>query len=175
MQEWTKISNPNAQGIVKKHRSGQLPETPPDNQTIQLQMAIVSWQPGPNRVLEVPSQVRFLCHAACVLRHLAALIMLPKSVTSLPWLSQPGQPQQVRPAKPPSRSPTPGTYSVVLAMTTCLIARHHCLLLRSATAAARAPLAHLRPYQQDYSNLAIPPHSKVWLLRRRSSCTSFTF
>ena len=57
MQEWTKLSNPNAQGVVKKHRSGSRPESPPDNQTIQLQMAIVSWQPGPNRILEVPNQV----------------------------------------------------------------------------------------------------------------------
>ena len=33
------------------------PESPPDVQTIQKQMAIVAWQPGPNRVVAVPTQV----------------------------------------------------------------------------------------------------------------------
>ena len=35
------------------------PETaPPDVQKITKQMAIVAWQPGPNRVLMVPTEVR---------------------------------------------------------------------------------------------------------------------
>ena len=33
------------------------PEGPPDVQQIQKQMAIVAWQPGPNRIVQVPSQV----------------------------------------------------------------------------------------------------------------------
>lgn len=33
------------------------PEGPPDVQQIQKQMAIVAWQPGPNRYVQVPSQV----------------------------------------------------------------------------------------------------------------------
>ena len=33
------------------------PDNPPDVQTIQKQMAIVAWQPGPNRIVQVPSQV----------------------------------------------------------------------------------------------------------------------
>lgn len=33
------------------------PDDPPDVQTIQKQMAIVAWQPGPNRVVEVPAEV----------------------------------------------------------------------------------------------------------------------
>ena len=32
-------------------------DSPPDVPTIQKQMAIVAWQPGPNRVVQVPSQV----------------------------------------------------------------------------------------------------------------------
>ena len=60
MQEWTKLENPSAEGVVKRHRSGSQPESPPDNHTIQMKMAIVSWQPGPNRVLQVPNQARFL-------------------------------------------------------------------------------------------------------------------
>lgn len=55
-QEWTKLENPNAQGVVTKHRTGSEPAPPPDNETIQMKMAIVSWQPGPNRVLQLPSR-----------------------------------------------------------------------------------------------------------------------
>ena len=33
------------------------PDNPPDVQTIQKQMAIVAWQPGPNKVVQVPSEV----------------------------------------------------------------------------------------------------------------------
>jgi hypothetical protein len=34
------------------------PEGPPDVQQIQKQMAIVAWQPGPNRYVQVPFQVK---------------------------------------------------------------------------------------------------------------------
>lgn len=99
VQEWTKISNPNSQGIVKKHRSGQLPESPPDNQTIQLQMAIVSWQPGPNRVLEVPTQVTsYLCPS----HHLPVSIHPRSSAMRCPQgFSHPGIPCG-RTSRPPS-------------------------------------------------------------------------
>ena len=40
------------------------PESPPDVQTIQKQMAIVAWQPGPNRVVAVPTQVGSLAAGA---------------------------------------------------------------------------------------------------------------
>ncbi len=36
-------------------------DSPPDVPTIQKQMAIVAWQPGPNRVVQVPSQARLPC------------------------------------------------------------------------------------------------------------------
>ena len=39
-------------------------EKTPDIQTIQKQMAIVAWQPGPNRVVQVPNQVHTECHRA---------------------------------------------------------------------------------------------------------------
>ena len=57
LQEWMKLGDPSSQGMVTKHRTGNEPFPPPDNDTIQMKMAIVSWQPGPNRVLQIPSQV----------------------------------------------------------------------------------------------------------------------
>ena len=42
------------------------PESPPDVQTIQKQMAIVAWQPGPNRVVSVPTQVGSWAGTGCV-------------------------------------------------------------------------------------------------------------
>lgn len=61
LQDWTKQENEDAEGVVSfSYRTK--PEEPPDVQTIQKQMAIVAWQPGPNRIVQVPSQVRhFLC------------------------------------------------------------------------------------------------------------------
>ena len=56
MQDWTKQENEDAEGVVSfSYRTK--PEEPPDVQTIQKQMAIVAWQPGPNRIVQVPSQV----------------------------------------------------------------------------------------------------------------------
>lgn len=40
------------------YRSGSEPGRPPDIQVIQKKMAIVAWQPGPNRVVAVPAEVR---------------------------------------------------------------------------------------------------------------------
>lgn len=55
-QDWTKQENEDAEGVVSfSYRTK--PEEPPDIQTIQKQMAIVAWQPGPNRIVQVPSQV----------------------------------------------------------------------------------------------------------------------
>ena len=48
-----------AEGIVSFSYRTQ-PDDPPDVQTIQKQMAIVAWQPGPNRVVQVPDLVRCL-------------------------------------------------------------------------------------------------------------------
>lgn len=59
LQDWTKLENEDSQGLVEiTYRSGNEPGKPPDVQVIQKQMAIVAWQPGPNRVLQVPSEVR---------------------------------------------------------------------------------------------------------------------
>lgn len=56
-QDWTKLENDDAQGLVEiNYRTAADPGRPPDVQVIQKQMAIVAWQPGPNRVLQVPSE-----------------------------------------------------------------------------------------------------------------------
>lgn len=39
------------------YRSGSVPGSPPDVTVIQKQMAIVAWQPGPNRIVQVPTEV----------------------------------------------------------------------------------------------------------------------
>jgi len=50
--------NEETQGLVEiKYRTGLEPAQPPNVQAIQRQMAIVAWQPGPNRILHVPSEV----------------------------------------------------------------------------------------------------------------------
>eukprot|EP00983_Pelagomonas_calceolata_P026999 848366-Pelagomonas_calceolata.AAC.2 len=61
LQDWTRIVNEESQGLVEiKYRTGLEPAQPPNVQAIQRQMAIVAWQPGPNRILHVPSEVRCL-------------------------------------------------------------------------------------------------------------------
>ena len=40
------------------YRSGSVQGAPPDVTVIQKQMAIVAWQPGPNRALSVPTEAR---------------------------------------------------------------------------------------------------------------------
>lgn len=60
-QDWTKLEiDDEHQGLVEitYRSSSNTLEPPPDLQAIQKQMAIVAWQPGPNRVLQVPSEVR---------------------------------------------------------------------------------------------------------------------
>jgi hypothetical protein len=58
-QDWTKLENEDAEGLVEvTYRTGTEPGKPPDVQVIQKQMAIVAWQPGPNRIVQVPTEVR---------------------------------------------------------------------------------------------------------------------
>lgn len=59
LQDWTSQVSEDAEGIVSFRYRTQ-PDDPPDVQTIQKQMAIVAWQPGPNRVVQVPDLVRCL-------------------------------------------------------------------------------------------------------------------
>lgn len=60
-QDWTKIEDQEWQGLVEiSYRSGPHPGKPPDVGLIQKQMAIVAWQPGPNRVLHVPTETELL-------------------------------------------------------------------------------------------------------------------
>lgn len=54
---WTKQEDGSAEGVVDlTYRSGTEPGYPPDVHTIRKQMAIVDWQPGPNRVVQVPTK-----------------------------------------------------------------------------------------------------------------------
>ena len=39
------------------YRAGTEPGKPPDVGVIQKAMAIVAWQPGPNRIVQVPTEV----------------------------------------------------------------------------------------------------------------------
>lgn len=56
-QDWTKLENEDSEGLVEvSYRSGSEPGRPPDIQVIQKQMAIVAWQPGPNRIVQVPTE-----------------------------------------------------------------------------------------------------------------------
>lgn len=59
-QDWTKQESEDAEGVVEQisYRSGSVPGAPPDVTVIQKQMAIVAWQPGPNRIVQVPTEVR---------------------------------------------------------------------------------------------------------------------
>ncbi|KAI8472294.1 MAG: hypothetical protein J3K34DRAFT_214549 [Monoraphidium minutum] len=56
-QDWTKLENEDAEGLVEvTYRSGAEPGAPPDVTAITKQMAIVAWQPGPNRIVQVPTE-----------------------------------------------------------------------------------------------------------------------
>eukprot|EP00798_Chlamydomonas_sp_ICE-L_P016677 gene16677-22936_t len=60
-QDWTKIEDQEHQGCVDiSYRSGNSPGEPPDVKVIEKQMAIVAWQPGPNRVMQVPTEAELL-------------------------------------------------------------------------------------------------------------------
>ncbi|PNH10579.1 hypothetical protein TSOC_002667 [Tetrabaena socialis] len=55
-QEWTNLADKFAQGYVEvPYRTAADPGTPPDPREI-VAMAIVAWQPGPNRYLQVPTE-----------------------------------------------------------------------------------------------------------------------
>ena len=77
LQDWTKQENEDAEGVVSfSYRTK--PEEPPDVQTIQKQMAIVAWQPGPNRIVQVPSQVS--CNTSiisCAHQHVNLPVVTP--------------------------------------------------------------------------------------------------
>lgn len=56
-QDWTKQESEDAEGIVEvNYRTSADPGRPPDVQVITKQMAIVAWQPGPNRIVQVPTE-----------------------------------------------------------------------------------------------------------------------
>lgn len=58
---WTKQEDEESEGVVEvSYRSGNKPGEAPDLQKIRKQMAIVDWQPGPNRILDVPTKVLYL-------------------------------------------------------------------------------------------------------------------
>ena len=60
LQDWTTQVSEDAEGVVSfQYRTK--PDDPPDVQTIQKQMAIVAWQPGPNRIVQVPDVVSRPC------------------------------------------------------------------------------------------------------------------
>lgn len=56
-QVWTNQQDEDSEGIVEvTYRTGTTPGQPPDVHKIRKQMAIVDWQPGPNRVIQIPSR-----------------------------------------------------------------------------------------------------------------------
>ncbi|KAG1677437.1 hypothetical protein FOA52_001892 [Chlamydomonas sp. UWO 241] len=57
-QDWAPLVDLDSQGVVDMvtYRTGKEPSRPPTPQTIQKQMAIVAWQPGPNRIVQVPTE-----------------------------------------------------------------------------------------------------------------------
>lgn len=58
MQDWTQQANDGSEGVVEvEYRSASEAGRQPDVQIITKQMAIVAWQPGPNRILQVPTEV----------------------------------------------------------------------------------------------------------------------
>lgn len=81
LQDWTKQENEDAEGVVSfSYRTK--PEEPPDVQTIQKQMAIVAWQPGPNRIVQVPSQVSTTT-TTTYLQHLVPISMKSSQLSFL--------------------------------------------------------------------------------------------
>ena len=68
LQDWTKQESKDAEGVVTFTYRTQ-PDEPPDVKTIQKQMASVAWQPGANRIVITPAEVRAtlqdLCRALC--------------------------------------------------------------------------------------------------------------
>ena len=67
-QDWTKQESEDAEGVVTFTYRTQ-PDSPPDVKTIQKQMAIVAWQPGANRMVDIPAEVHHQEHpVACCAR-----------------------------------------------------------------------------------------------------------
>ena len=87
------------------------PDNPPDVQTIQKQMAIVAWQPGPNKVVQVPAEVgtrgKVLSpqsHAELARQCLLTLALhVQDEVRSL----KQGEVRERTPARPPARTMSP--------------------------------------------------------------------
>lgn len=67
-QDWTRIETDESiqdrySGLVPAeitYRAGSTPGKPPDVNQIMKQMAIVAWQPGPNRILQVPTEAELI-------------------------------------------------------------------------------------------------------------------
>jgi hypothetical protein len=55
-QDWTQQVNASTEGRVEYNYRIEPDSSPPDVQRITRQMAIVAWQPGPNRLLQVPTE-----------------------------------------------------------------------------------------------------------------------
>lgn len=55
-QDWTQQVNEDVEGKVEYTYRTSPQSSPPDVQHIVRQMAIVAWQPGPNRILQVPAE-----------------------------------------------------------------------------------------------------------------------
>jgi len=54
---WTNQQDEDSEGVVEvTYRSGEDANQPPDVQKIRKQMAIVDWQPGPNRIIQIPDE-----------------------------------------------------------------------------------------------------------------------
>mmetsp|Transcript_37038 Transcript_37038/g.93402 ORF Transcript_37038/g.93402 Transcript_37038/m.93402 type:complete len:293 (+) Transcript_37038:28-906(+) len=103
-QDWTKLENEDAQGLVEiTYRTGNEPGKPPDVQVIQKQMAIVAWQPGPNRILQVPSEAEL------------QELKVGQAIERIP--ARPGQriPYENTTKRPPPLKPDPfeGTWEVL--------------------------------------------------------------
>eukprot|EP00201_Polytomella_parva_P020626 CAMPEP_0175047146 /NCGR_PEP_ID=MMETSP0052_2-20121109/5428_1 /TAXON_ID=51329 ORGANISM="Polytomella parva, Strain SAG 63-3" /NCGR_SAMPLE_ID=MMETSP0052_2 /ASSEMBLY_ACC=CAM_ASM_000194 /LENGTH=296 /DNA_ID=CAMNT_0016310979 /DNA_START=488 /DNA_END=1378 /DNA_ORIENTATION=- len=104
-QDWTKLENEDSQGLVEiTYRTAADPGKTPDVHVIQKQMAIVAWQPGPNRVLQVPSEdeLQQLERRDDVLERLPA-----RSVRPLPYTATGRLPPPIYP------DPFEGTWEVL--------------------------------------------------------------
>eukprot|EP00798_Chlamydomonas_sp_ICE-L_P010674 gene10674-12363_t len=84
---------------------------PPDVQAIQKQMAIVAWQPGPNRVLQVPSESELLDDQSELLD-----LQVGQAIERIPARPNQRRPYErvIKPKKPPPGvDPLEGTWEVL--------------------------------------------------------------
>ncbi|KAK9839339.1 hypothetical protein WJX84_005334 [Apatococcus fuscideae] len=104
-QDWTKQESEDAEGVVTFQYRDK-PDQPPDVQTIQKQMAIVAWQPGPNRVVQVPSEEELNSLQRGEVRE-----RTPARMPTRPYIPRrfpgPALGQAFRNIKPPSMRPPP--------------------------------------------------------------------